>query len=70
MAKSVGAAIRARREAAGLSQSAVAQRAGKHAAMLSRIERDERAVPYFSTVAKVAAVLVVSLDDIAADAGS
>lgn len=37
--------------------------------MLSRIERDERSDPYFSTIAKVAAVLGVSLDELAAEAG-
>jgi transcriptional regulator with XRE-family HTH domain len=37
--------------------------------MLSRIERDERSDPYFSTIAKVAAVLGLSLDELAAEAG-
>jgi XRE family transcriptional regulator, fatty acid utilization regulator len=67
--KRIGPAIRAHREAEGLSQAAVARRAGIHAAMLSRIERDERSDPYFSTVAKVAAVLGLSLDELAAEAG-
>jgi transcriptional regulator with XRE-family HTH domain len=67
--KRIGPAIRAHREAEGLSQAAVARRAGIHAAMLSRIERDERSDPYFSTIAKVAAVLGLSLDELAAEAG-
>src|SRR5689334_2994275 len=67
--KRIGPAIRAHRELEGLSQAAVARRAGIHAAMLSRIERDERSDPYFSTIAKVAAVLGLSLDELAADAG-
>ncbi len=37
--------------------------------MLSRIERDERSDPYFSTSAKVAAVLGLSLDELAAESG-
>ena len=37
--------------------------------MLSRIERDERSDPYFSTIAKVAAVLGLSLDELAAESG-
>jgi transcriptional regulator with XRE-family HTH domain len=67
--KSIGTALRGRREAEGLSQSAVAGRAGIHAAMLSRIERDERGNPYFSTVAKVAAALGMSLNELAAESG-
>src|SRR5580692_11007902 len=67
--KRIGPAIRAHREAEGLSQAAVARKAGIHAAMLSRIERDERSDPYFSTIAKVAAVLGLSLDELAAEAG-
>lgn len=67
--KRIGPAIRAHREAEGLSQAAVARQAGIHAAMLSRIERDERSDPYFSTIAKVAAVLGLSLDELAAEAG-
>lgn len=67
--KRIGPAIRAHREAEGLSQAAVARRAGIHAAMLSRIERDERSDPYFSTIAKVAAVLGLSLDELAAESG-
>lgn len=37
--------------------------------MLQRIERDERSDPYFSTIAKVVAVLGLSLDELAADSG-
>jgi transcriptional regulator with XRE-family HTH domain len=37
--------------------------------MLSRIERGERSDPYFSTIAKFAAALGVSLDELAAEAG-
>ena len=65
----IGTTLKNRREAEGLSQAAVARRAGIHAAMLSRIERDERSDPYFSTVAKVAAVLGLSLDELAAESG-
>ena len=63
------ASNQAHREAEGLSQAAVARKAGIHAAMLSRIERDESSDPYFSTIAKVAAVLGLSLDELAAEAG-
>lgn len=37
--------------------------------MLSRIERGERMSPHFTTVAKIALVLGVSLDEIAHEAG-
>ncbi len=37
--------------------------------MLSRIERGERQSPHFTTVAKIAVVLGVSLDEIAREAG-
>jgi transcriptional regulator with XRE-family HTH domain len=67
--KRIGAAIKARRQSEGLSQAAVARRARIHAPMLSRIERDERSDPYFSTIAKVAAAIGLSLDQLAAEAG-
>lgn len=65
VSNSIGGILRRRRIEEGLSQSVVAKRAGIHAAMLSRIERDERSDPYFTTVARVARVLSLSLDEIA-----
>lgn len=69
MSNSIGDILRRRRIEEGLSQSVVAKRAGIHAAMLSRIERDERSDPYFTTVARVARVLSLSLDEIASTRG-
>jgi transcriptional regulator with XRE-family HTH domain len=55
--------------AGGVTLTAVARRAGISEAMLSRIEPGERASPQFTTIAKIAYVLGVSLDEIAHAAG-
>jgi transcriptional regulator with XRE-family HTH domain len=68
-ANGIGAALRAIREREGLTLTAVARRAGISDAMLSRIERGERASPQFTTIAKIAYVLGTSLDEIAHSAG-
>jgi len=65
----IGSALRRIRERGKLSLSVVARRAKIDDAILSRIERGERRNPQFLTVAKVAYVLGVSLDEIAAEAG-
>ena len=52
-----------------VSLVSVARRAEISDAMLSRIERGERASPHFTTVAKIALVLGVSLDEVAHEAG-
>lgn len=65
----IGGALRRIRERMDVSLTAVARRAGVSDAMLSRIERGERLSPHFTTVAKIALVLGVSLDEIAHEAG-
>jgi len=65
----IGAALRAIRVREKLSLTAVARKAGISDAMLSRIERGERASPQFTTIAKIAYVLGTSLDEIAHAAG-
>lgn len=65
----IGAALRRIRERMDVSLVSVARRAGISDAMLSRIERGERMSPHFTTVAKIALVLGVSLDEIAHEAG-
>lgn len=65
----IGAALRRIRERMDVSLVSVAKRAGISDAMLSRIERGERMSPHFTTVAKIALVLGVSLDEIAHEAG-
>ena len=67
--KSIGAALRRIRVRESLSLSAVAKKAGMSDAMLSRIERGERRNPQFNTIARVAFVLGVSLDELASEAG-
>ena len=66
---SIGAALRRIRERLGVSIVSVARRGGISDAMLSRIERGERLSPHFTTVAKIAKVLGVSLDEVAEEAG-
>jgi len=65
----IGAALRRIRERFEISLVSVARRAEISDAMLSRIERGERHSPHFTTVAKIALALGVSLDEIAHEAG-
>lgn len=65
MAKSIGAALREVREAAGLTQSAVTKAAGLAPGQLSQIESGRSSSPEFATVAKIAAVLGASLNELA-----
>ena len=69
MAKTIGSVLRARREAAGIPQATLARKLRISAQVLSRIESGERADPRFSTVARIAALLGTSLDEIATLAG-
>lgn len=66
---SVGTVLRELRQAAGLSQSALARRAGIAASHLSQLEGQRRGNPRFETVAAVAVALGVSLDYIASQCG-
>jgi transcriptional regulator with XRE-family HTH domain len=65
----IGAALRRIRERMQVSLVSIARRAEISDAMLSRIERGERHSPHFTTVAKIALALGVSLDEIAHEAG-
>lgn len=67
--KKVGLVLRAARESAGISQSALAQRIGISAGQLAQIENGQRADPYFSSVARIAGALGLSLDSVAALCG-
>lgn len=69
MAKSIGALLRAHREAVGLSQVALARRLRISQQVLSRIESGARQDPRFSTIARAAGILGISLDGLAAEAG-
>jgi transcriptional regulator with XRE-family HTH domain len=69
MAKSIGAALREARTDAGLSQSAVTNAAGLAPGQLSQIESGRSASPEFTTVARVAAVLGLSLHELAKTVG-
>ena len=65
----IGPALRRIRERMEVSLVSVARRAEISDAMLSRIERGERMSPHFTTVAKIALALGVSLDEVAHEAG-
>jgi transcriptional regulator with XRE-family HTH domain len=69
VARSLGEVLKAHRLRTRLSQSAVARRAGLDASVLSNIESGNRESLRFETVAKLAEVLGVSLDAIAAECG-
>jgi transcriptional regulator with XRE-family HTH domain len=69
MAKSIGALLRAYREDAGIPQVTLARRLRVSQQVVSRIESGVRPDPRFSTVARAAAVLGISLDILAAEAG-
>lgn len=63
---SVGANIRARREAAGLSQAYVAAQAGISQAMLCQIERETKN-PSLQISKEISDVLCCKLDDLLDD---
>lgn len=66
---SLGQAIRAIRQEAGLSQKEVAKAAGIDQSYLSMIESDQRHNPGTRIMARLAQALQVSLDELAARAG-
>ena len=65
----IGEVLRETRLRLGLSQGAVAKRAGMTAAQLSHIEMGRSASPEFITVTRIAAALQLSLDNLAALSG-
>jgi transcriptional regulator with XRE-family HTH domain len=67
--KKIGTVLRDARLRAGLSQDAVARRCGMATSQISQIERGRSGSPEFATVAKIAPVVGVSLDEIAAACG-
>jgi len=66
----IGKVLRDARLQAGLSLRAAAERAGMAAAQLSRVEAGKSASPEFITVARIAAVVDLSLDEVAARSGA
>lgn len=54
--KKMGAALRARREALGISQAEVARRCGMHATFVAGVERGERNVSYLTLLRIVTAL--------------
>ena len=54
--KKMGAALRARREALGISQAEVAGRCGMHATFVAGVERGERNVSYLTLLRIVTAL--------------
>jgi len=69
MATALGNRLRTMRLARGISRSSVARSAGLDPAQLFRIENADNATPTFSTVARLARVLEVSLDELAPTVG-
>lgn len=70
MAKNLGVTIREERERAGMTQSALASRLNMTPGNLSKLEKgDGKATPRFDTVARIAAVLGLSLDELAQTCG-
>jgi transcriptional regulator with XRE-family HTH domain len=65
MSTSLGSRLKAAREAAKLPRTVVARKAGIDTAMLFRIENAANSDPTFRTVARIAAVLGISLDSLA-----
>jgi transcriptional regulator with XRE-family HTH domain len=66
----IGKVLRDARLQAGLSLRGAAERAGMTAAQLSRVEAGKSASPEFITVARIAAVVDLSLDEVAARSGA
>jgi len=69
VARLVGEALRLALERAGLTQADLARASKIAQAQISQIERGRRLDPQFSTIARLAFVLGISLDDLAADVG-
>lgn len=69
MAKTLAHVLRSAREAAELSQSALAERVGLASNHIARLESGDKLAPRFETVAKLAAALGLSLDEIAQACG-
>lgn len=66
---SLGQAVRAMRQEAGLSQKELAEAAGIDQSYLSMIESDQRRNPGTRIMARLAQALRVSMDELAARAG-
>ncbi len=69
MPKSLGRALRALRERAGLQATALARAADLSQGTLTRLEKDERQGIQLSTACRLAAALGISVDELAAKAG-
>jgi transcriptional regulator with XRE-family HTH domain len=67
--QNIGKGLKAARERSGLTQNALARRARMTASQVSQVESGKRVDPQFSTVARLAVALGVSLDEIAALGG-
>jgi len=66
----IGKVLRDARLQAGLSLGAAAERSGMTPPQLSRIESGKSASPEFITVARIAAAIHLSLDEVAARSGA
>lgn len=66
---SLGPILKAARERVHLSQSELASRVGLAANHIARLESGEKGIPRFDTVARLAAELGLSLDDLSSACG-
>jgi transcriptional regulator with XRE-family HTH domain len=67
MVPGFGAAVRSRREAAGLSLAALGEKCGSHFTTISKLENNQRS-PSLRLAADIASALGVSLDVLMLDA--
>lgn len=65
--KRIGEFLKNAREAAGLTQHEVAERAGLTAAYVSQVESGRRADPQFSTIVKMCTALRITTDHVASE---
>ncbi len=67
--RQIGPYLRLARERAGLSQRELADRTGITQAAISKMESPAKGKPYFESIAKIADVLGLSMEQLAADCG-
>lgn len=67
--RQIGPYLRLARERVGLSQRELSLRTGITQAAISKIESPAKGKPYFESIAKIAEVLGLSMDQLAADCG-
>lgn len=67
--RAIGEVLQSAREQMKMSQGGLSEATGMPQAVISRVEGGQREAPRFETVARMAAGLQISLDDVAAACG-